>query len=122
MAMAPPYPNPYGYGGGSCPGFAAPPPYGATPGAAAAPNQALDMASLQAGLHSATAGPSSSGSNSDCYLDTGATAHMSANPGTLSSLRPSSTSASIFIGNGDHLPITHVGTGSIIWHITYSSS
>lgn len=81
MAMAPPYPNPYGYGGGSYPGFAAPPPYGAAPGAAAAPTQPLDMASLQAALHSATAGPSSSGSTSDWYLDTGATAHMSANPG-----------------------------------------
>lgn len=57
--------------------------------------------------------PRRSGSTSDWYLDSGAAAHMASNPGTLSSLRPSSTHTSVIVGNGAHLPITHVGTGSI---------
>nr|XP_020196750.1 translation initiation factor IF-2-like [Aegilops tauschii subsp. strangulata] len=73
-------PPPYGYDGyynkyappGAAPASPAPTPGHAPP---------WDMTSLQAALHSATAGPSSSGSTSDWYLDTGATAHMASSPG-----------------------------------------
>lgn len=71
------------------------------------------MTSLQAALHSGTASPSSSGSSSDWYLDSGAASHMSNNTGTLHSVHPSSPSH-IIVGSGEHLPITHVGIGSLI--------
>ncbi|XP_044453464.1 uncharacterized protein [Triticum aestivum] len=71
MAMAPPYPNLYGYGGGSstvrCCSWR---------GGRTQPGSGHGVPT-----DSATAGPSSSGSNSYWYLNTGATAHMSANLG-----------------------------------------
>lgn len=48
------------------------------------------------------------------YLDTGASAHMFNNPGNLRSIHPTSSSSQIVVGNGNLLPITHTGTGSII--------
>jgi histone deacetylase 1/2 len=48
------------------------------------------------------------------FLDTGAPAHMFSNPGNLHSLRPSHSSSQIVVGNGGLLPITHLGTGSLI--------
>jgi histone deacetylase 1/2 len=39
---------------------------------------------------------------------------MFSNPGNLHSVRPSSSSSQIIVGNGNLLPITHTGTGSLI--------
>ena len=72
------------------------------------------MQSVQASLHSATPGPSSSGTSPEWYLDSGASAHMSSNPGNLHSLHPFHSSSKIIVGSGAHLPITHVGQGSPI--------
>ncbi|XP_020167078.1 uncharacterized protein [Aegilops tauschii subsp. strangulata] len=111
-----PAPGAYNYGYGYAPpppGYAAPPPYGA-PGAPVAPYQPLDMASLQAALHSATAGPSSSGGSSDWYMDSGAASHMTNSPGNLHTIYPSSSHSHIIVGSGEHLPITHTGVGSFI--------
>nr|XP_045083600.1 uncharacterized protein LOC120962851 [Aegilops tauschii subsp. strangulata]XP_045083601.1 uncharacterized protein LOC120962851 [Aegilops tauschii subsp. strangulata]XP_045083602.1 uncharacterized protein LOC120962851 [Aegilops tauschii subsp. strangulata]XP_045083603.1 uncharacterized protein LOC120962851 [Aegilops tauschii subsp. strangulata]XP_045083604.1 uncharacterized protein LOC120962851 [Aegilops tauschii subsp. strangulata]XP_045083605.1 uncharacterized protein LOC120962851 [Aegilop len=68
----------YGSPGAYPPGYAPPPHYN-TPGAgpSSSPSPAWDMASLQAALHSATAGPSSSGTSQEWYLDSGAAAHTS---------------------------------------------
>ncbi|XP_073351680.1 uncharacterized protein [Aegilops tauschii subsp. strangulata] len=97
---------PPGYGYSAAPG-GPPPGYGYSDAPSPQQQQTWDMASLQAALHNATVGPSSSGSTSDWYLDSGAAAHIASNPGILSSLRPSSTHTSIIVGNGAHLPITH---------------
>ncbi|XBI13278.1 hypothetical protein VPH35_140030 [Triticum aestivum] len=61
-------------------GYAPPPVYNNTP--PGVPQQPLDMHSLQAALHSATAGPSSSGGSSEWYMDSGAAAHMTHSPGS----------------------------------------
>ncbi|XP_044955034.1 uncharacterized protein LOC123405406 [Hordeum vulgare subsp. vulgare] len=82
MAAEAPLPAPSAYNyGGAPPGYGSPSVYAPPRAGQHAPPQPWDMASLQAALHSATAGPSSSGCSSDWYLDTCATAHMSSNPG-----------------------------------------
>ncbi|KAM3411785.1 hypothetical protein ACQJBY_003446 [Aegilops geniculata] len=82
--FAAPSPSPplYGYGAPP-PGYVAAPPGFGSPGASSStpPHQAWDMASLQAALHSASAGPSSSGSAPEWYLDSGAASHMTSSPG-----------------------------------------
>ncbi|XP_044427292.1 translation initiation factor IF-2 [Triticum aestivum] len=85
MMAAPtmPMPSLYGYGApGALPGYGPPAGY-RHPGASSSssPVPAWDMASLQAALHSATAGPSSSGTSQEWYLDSGAASHMSSSPG-----------------------------------------
>jgi hypothetical protein len=47
------------------------------------------------------------------YMDSGASSHMSSDHGNFDSLRPSSPSHSVTIGNGATLPITHVGSFSL---------
>ncbi|VAH54235.1 unnamed protein product [Triticum turgidum subsp. durum] len=73
----------YGYGDTGAPGYGAPTGYG-HPGAGSSsmPSPAWDMASLQAALHGATAGPSSSGTTPEWYLDSGIATHMSSSPGS----------------------------------------
>ena len=46
------------------------------------------------------------------YMDSGATAHLTSHPGTLTSSTPVYTPTCITIGNGSSLPITHVGRAS----------
>ena len=46
------------------------------------------------------------------YMDTGATAHMSAHPGNLASFTPVLTDRRIIVGDGSTLPITHIGHAS----------
>ena len=43
-------------------------------------------------------------------MDTGASSHMAAYPGNLSSASPVHTSSRIIVGNSAGLPITHVGS------------
>ena len=45
-------------------------------------------------------------------MDTGASSHMAAYPGNLSSASPIHTSSRIIVGNGAGLPITHIGSTS----------
>ena len=45
-------------------------------------------------------------------MDSGATTHMTSNPGNLNSVFPVSTACRITVGDGSSLPITHVGHGS----------
>src|SRR3954469_10879260 len=45
-------------------------------------------------------------------MDTGATAHMFADPGNLAASTPVTTDRRIIVGDGSTLPITHVGHNS----------
>ena len=45
-------------------------------------------------------------------MDSGATAHMAAHPGNLTSSTPVHTPTRITVGNGSSLPITHIGSTS----------
>ena len=45
-------------------------------------------------------------------MDSGATAHMIAHPGNLTSSTPVRTPTRITVGNGSPLPITHIGITS----------
>ena len=45
-------------------------------------------------------------------MDSGATAHMAAHPGNLTSSTPVYTPTRIVVGNGSSLPITHIGSTS----------
>jgi hypothetical protein len=45
-------------------------------------------------------------------MDSGASSHMAAYLGNLSSLSPTSTNSRIVIGNGASLPITHIGSAA----------
>ena len=45
-------------------------------------------------------------------MDSGATAHMTAHPGNLTSSTPVHTPTRITVGNGSSLPITHIGSTS----------
>ena len=45
-------------------------------------------------------------------MDSGATAHMAAHPGNLTSSTPIHTPTRITVGNGSSLPITHIGSTS----------
>ncbi|XP_073355034.1 uncharacterized protein [Aegilops tauschii subsp. strangulata] len=114
---APAAPLPYGYGGypALLPGFtygslgasssSAPPP----------PQQPWDMGGLQTALQAAySSSPPPPTSTSDWYMDSGASSHMTSNPGTLHSLRPSFPPRDIIVGNGGRMPITHTGRGSLI--------
>lgn len=60
--------------------------------------QALNNMSLQQGQ----------ASGGEWYLDSGATSHMAASPGMISSSRPSS-SPDIVVGNGSTMAVTHTG-------------
>lgn len=44
--------------------------------------------------------------------DTGATSHMTPNPGILSSCLPTPVSNTVVFGNGHSLPVTHIGSNS----------
>ncbi|GAA0160275.1 hypothetical protein LIER_16863 [Lithospermum erythrorhizon] len=52
-------------------------------------------------------------SSTQWLLDTGATSHMTPHPGTLSEVRPFTTSSKVLVGNGSTLPITHKDSLSI---------
>ena len=43
-------------------------------------------------------------------MDSGATAHMTAHPGNLTSSTPVHTPTRITVGNGSSLPITHISS------------
>jgi hypothetical protein len=107
----------YGYGfPGAGPSTPSPPAFntpGASTSAAPAQTQPWDMSALHAALQGTAPHQSPSGGTSDWYFDTGASSHMSSGAGNLHSLRPSSSSSQIVVGNGAHLPITHTGTGTI---------
>lgn len=47
------------------------------------------------------------------YVDTGASAHMTASPSTLKFSQPYSGKDQVIVGNGDSLPISHNGSHSI---------
>lgn len=51
-------------------------------------------------------------SDSGWYMDTGATAHLTSQPGTLRSLVNSSMIPSVIVGNGSSLPTTSIGSCS----------
>ena len=109
----PPYGN---YAPGAPAGYGYPNTGYGHPGAgpSSSPSPAWDMASLQAALHSATAGPSSSSSTSEWYLDSGAASHMSSSPGNLLSAQPYLSDSQVIVRSGERLSITHVGIGSLI--------
>jgi hypothetical protein len=78
-----------------------PPTASYTPG-----SQVWDTSALYTALNSAgvsTPPPSSS----DWYLDTGASTHMSSNPGILSPSELVPVSSFVTVGNGAKLPVTH---------------
>ena len=56
--------------------------------------------------------PSSSVGGGDSYMNSGATTHMAAHPGNLTSSTPVHTPTRITVGNGSSLPITHIGSTS----------
>ncbi|XP_020195558.1 uncharacterized protein [Aegilops tauschii subsp. strangulata] len=87
-------------------GFVAPPPQPA-PSAPALPPVPWDPV-LLAALHT-TPTPQQYTGGGDWYMDTGATAHMAANPGNLLAAHPVHTAARITVGDGSSMPITHVG-------------
>ena len=92
-------------------GYGAPaqaPPYG---GQLPPPAPAPWAPALLAALHSAPS-PSNYGGGGDWYMDSGATAHMTAHPGNLTSSTPVHTPTRITVGNGSSLPITHIGSTS----------
>ena len=116
-AALPPAPA---YGAAAAPAYGAAPTYGAATtafGAAPAPAYGGSYSpqvpppwdpALLAALHSAPS-PSSYGGGGDWYMDSGATAHMTAHPGNLTSATRVHTPTRITVGNGSSLPITHVG-------------
>lgn len=72
------------------------------------------MGGLQTALQAAhSSSPPPPTSTSDWYMDSGTSSHMTSNPGTLHSLRPSFP-RDIIVGNGGRMPITHTGRGSLI--------
>lgn len=54
-----------------------------------------------------------SGSSSDWFLDTGASAHMTPDANQLDNILNYSGSDHVTVGNGAHLPISHIGSLSI---------
>nr|XP_020198077.2 uncharacterized protein LOC109783907 [Aegilops tauschii subsp. strangulata] len=66
---------------------------------------------LLAALHQQPPAGAYSGGG-DWFMDTGASSHMAAYPGNLSSASPIHTSSRIIVGNGAGLPITHIGSTS----------
>lgn len=80
------------------------PPYGGQP---SPPVPAPWDPTLPAALHSAPSpSPSLYEGGGVWYMDSGATAHMTAHPGNLSSSTPVNTPTRITVGNGSSLPIT----------------
>ena len=77
------------------------------PSAPALPPAPWDPA-LLAALHTAPT-PQQYTDGGDWYMDTGATAHMAANPGNPLTAHPVHTAARITVGDGSSMPITHVG-------------
>ncbi|XP_071678127.1 uncharacterized protein [Lolium perenne] len=67
---------------------------------------------LLAALHAAPT-PIAYAGGGDWHMDTGASAHMAAHPGTLHTSRPVTTSTRITVGDGSSLPITHIGHASL---------
>ncbi|KAF8401648.1 hypothetical protein HHK36_012594 [Tetracentron sinense] len=51
--------------------------------------------------------------NSEWFPDTGATAHMTGNPGKLQNLKPYKGNDGVMVGNGQTLAITHIGEAHI---------
>ena len=49
-------------------------------------------------------------------MDSGASSHMASDHGTISTLSPSTTSNQIIVGNGNSLPVTHVGSQTFPIH------
>lgn len=47
---------------------------------------------------------------SDWYVDTGASAHMTSSANTLDSFEPYTGTGRVIVGNGDALPISHFGS------------
>jgi hypothetical protein len=73
-----------------------------------APTAHWDSALYTALQHAPSPGAYSGGG--DWFMDTGASAHMAAHPGNLSTSSPTSTSSRIIVGNGAGLPISHIGS------------
>nr|XP_020168671.1 probable calcium-binding protein CML50 [Aegilops tauschii subsp. strangulata] len=112
---APPAPHPYGYGYGGYPALLPGSTYG-SPGpsssnAPSPPQPPWDMGGLQSALQVAHTSSSPPTRTSDWYMDSGASSHMTSNPGTLHSLHPSFPPRDIIIGNGGRMPITHTAHG-----------
>ena len=105
---AAPQQNVQPYGQPSQPG--GPPPLPLLTTAPAPPPAPWDPA-LLAALHSAPT-PSTYTGGGDWHMDTGASAHMAAHPGTLHTSSPVTTSTRITVGDGSSLPITHIGHAS----------
>ena len=77
------------------------------------PSSAWDQQALLSALASVGGPQQQPPSSGDWFLDTGATTHMSNNPGILSSSSPVSSSSYITVGNGARLPVTHSACTSI---------
>jgi hypothetical protein len=73
-----------------------------------APTAHWDPALYTALQHAPSPGAYSGGG--DWFMDTGASAHMVAHTGNLSTSSPTSTSSRIIVGNGAGLPISHIGS------------
>ena len=57
--------------------------------------------------------PQAGTSNSDWFLDTGASSHMTSGTGNLHHIRPLIPSSSVTVGNGTRMPITHLARSSV---------
>ncbi|GJS09734.1 zinc finger, CCHC-type containing LTR copia-type gag-polypeptide [Tanacetum coccineum] len=49
----------------------------------------------------------------DWYVDSGATAHMTSSPDNVSHSAPYSGNMRVFLGNGDALPVSHIGQSMV---------
>ena len=54
--------------------------------------------------------------NQEWVMDLGASSHMASDHGTISTLSPSTSSNQIIVGNGNSLPVTHVGSHTFPIH------
>jgi hypothetical protein len=85
------------------------PTYGGMPSYAPSQQAGWDPALVTALQQVAPAGSSG---GVPYLMDSGASSHMAAYPGNLSSLSLTSTNSRIIVGNGTSLPITHIGSAA----------
>jgi histone deacetylase 1/2 len=74
---------------------------------------AWDNSALYTALQTAGVNTQQPPSAADWYFDTGASAHMSSSPGILAHPQPLTVPASITVGNGAKLPVTHTASAVI---------
>lgn len=55
------------------------------------------------------------------YMDTSASFHMIANPGTFHTISESSIVPSVYVGNGNHIPVVGSGTAHLSPHLTMTN-